>query len=98
MTFSMERIALLDDSLNSESGRALLRAGSLPSPPGSVRVRLCAVHWFDLSFLAGVAGNLEGRDDWRELASALLRLTCTAAEWDWKEISNLLRWQRVPLV
>ncbi len=58
---------------------------------------MCAGHWFDLSYTAGVNARRTGRRDWFDAAGALLSQAMDIAGWDPKEIANMVNWQRVSL-
>lgn len=58
---------------------------------------LCCAHWLDVAWLGGMNALRWGRKDWMAEASSLTDWVMLGADWDRKEMSNMLTWQRVPL-
>lgn len=90
------RLELLEDSLMSVPAYDLLWDGFCPDL-GNLQFAHCTAHWFDLCFIAGINAQTNQRRDWRTNAAELLRQICGQAEWDLREIANLMVWQRVLL-
>ncbi len=96
LSFTGLTLETLEESFVSYPAYALLWSGFTPSD-GLITFSLCAAHWMDLSYLAGINGRRHDRADWFNVASLLLRQLLDAAGWDAKEISNMVTWQRVQL-
>lgn len=98
LSFGATVLAVLEETFYSEHEYDLVWAGAVITHSGErLGFELCAAHWLDVSYRAGVRGRRLRRADMSGLASALLNGTCRASDWDLKEIANLFTWQRVTL-
>lgn len=96
LSFAGYSFDLLEESLHEHPVRTWLWAGFDPTQE-QMTYTMCAVHWMDVSYVAGVHAYRHRRSDWLHEASALLDRVCYASKWDTKEMSNLLTWQRMQL-
>lgn len=98
LAFSAPVLGVLEETLLSEHEYELVWDGAAITQTGDrLAFELCATHWLDVSYRAGLTGRRLRRSDISGLASALLENTCRAADWDPKEIANLFTWRRVSL-
>ncbi len=92
------RLVALEEALLAPLAVDLLWAGYRPPDTScGLAFRLCAAHWFDLSYTAGINARQHLREDWFDTADDLLRRTLACAGWDAKEIANMVNWRRLSL-
>lgn len=94
LIISSARLETIEESITDTESHDRLMAGFDPHCPAGLLFELCAAHWMDVSFVAGCEAGRHNRRDWFWAATALLRQICSTADWDPKEISNLIAWQR----
>jgi hypothetical protein len=95
LSLTGHRLDTLEQSFHSQRAHELLWNAYDPDPlTDRVTFKLCAAHWMDLSYLAGMRARLIGRREWMSEASALLKEVCQGARFDPKEIANMIAWQR----
>lgn len=82
--YQLERI--FQDGPHSE----LLWSGFVDDRYVGIQYQLCAAHWFDLLWFAGLMAYRDNRRDWAVQAGSLLSDLCYVAGWDRKEVSNLI--------
>jgi hypothetical protein len=68
----------------------LLWSGYVNVKSVGLEFQLCAAHWFDLVWYAGLAAFRDNRRDWAAQSGMLLTDLCLAAGWDHKEVANLI--------
>lgn len=68
----------------------LLWSGFVTDRYVGIHFELCAAHWFDLIWFAGVMAHRHRRRDWAVQSGSLLCDLCYAAGWDQKEVANLI--------
>lgn len=93
LAFTGYRLSVLEESLDVPGAHECFWEGYIPADSCRLTFRFCAIHWMDLAYLAGTRARQQRRSDWWGEANVLLKETCEAADWDVKEISNLLRWR-----
>jgi hypothetical protein len=68
----------------------LLWSGFVTDRYIGIHYELCAGHWFDLVWFAGLMAYRHGRRDWAVQSGSLLRDLCYVCGWDQKEVANLI--------
>jgi hypothetical protein len=97
LVLSSERAVLLVRAFDSEMASDVLWGGYLGVADDGRHYRLCAGHWLDLATLLWARGVHGSRADWRHYAEQLLYALCKSAQWDAKEIVNMLSWSQTRL-
>lgn len=98
LSFGAALLGVLEESLCSRDEYDLVWDNAVVTRTGDRLVfELCAAHWMEVGYRAGLRGRKALRSDMSTLASALLDNTCRAADWDVKEVANLFTWRRVSL-
>lgn len=92
------RFTQVEFGLASAKATELIWSGFQPhASTHGLAFRLCAVHWLDIVGLLMARGVRQGRSDYMTDATILINSICRGCDWDLREISNLLRWQRMSL-
>lgn len=99
LDFAGYQLMLLEASFRGHPAPAeILWAGFDPDrSPDRVAFTLCAAHWMDLSWYAGLNAHAGDRRDWMAQASSVLERLFAEVGWDHKEIANMLMWRRAQL-
>lgn len=98
LDFTVDAVAQMMDALTEDTvARQLWWAGYHPDHLDAMRFSVCAAHGIDFASLLRFRATRHGRPEWHTEARNLLQGLCKIANWDVKELSNMLNAQRVQL-
>ncbi len=96
LVFEPGRFSDVEDVLTSTAAIGLLWSGFRPfANPSGLTFRLCAMHWLDLTGVLMAEAVAGQRSQLTIQTAALVRSIVETCGWDLREISNMLRWQRI---